>query len=170
MTQKVGGVKVGRFLQTALANHRGELVIPAVVTGTLSQPRFTPDAARVAEMKLKRLLPTEANSAGVLGGLANPKAAGRSVLDALRGRDGGADESGDETRAETRRDKAGPASRPRGRAFSASSTPSARRSRISSFAVPALAKVPPPEGGLRLPANPGIIHHKRFPRHVASGG
>ena len=58
MSQKVGGTRIGGYMQTALANSRGELVIPALVSGTLAQPSFSPDAARMAEMKLKNLLPS----------------------------------------------------------------------------------------------------------------
>jgi hypothetical protein len=79
-------MNIGGFLQTALANSKGELIVPAIVTGTLSQPRFAPDAARVAELKLKNVLPSVGNPAGVLGGIANPKNAGKSILDALTGR------------------------------------------------------------------------------------
>ena len=78
ISQKVGGRQIGGFLTTALANDKGELVIPALVTGTFAKPRFLPDAARVAEMKLKSLLPTTANPA-LTGGV-------RSVLNSLAGR------------------------------------------------------------------------------------
>ena len=46
MSQKVGGTQIGGFRTTALANSKGELVIPALVTGTFAQPRFMPDAGR----------------------------------------------------------------------------------------------------------------------------
>jgi uncharacterized protein involved in outer membrane biogenesis len=98
MSQKVGGTQIGGFLTTALANTNGELVIPALVTGTFAQPRFMPDAGRVAEMKLKNLLPTSsgagAAAAGLSGVLKSPSAAKPSdavqgalgIFDALRGR------------------------------------------------------------------------------------
>ena len=62
MSQKVGGTQIGGFLTTALANNSGELVIPALVTGTFAQPRFLPDAGRVAEMKLKNLIPASGSA------------------------------------------------------------------------------------------------------------
>ena len=36
LSQNVGGTKVGGFMNTALANNQGELVIPVIVTGTFS--------------------------------------------------------------------------------------------------------------------------------------
>lgn len=89
-SESVGGSRIGGMLTTALANDKGELVIPALVTGTLSKPRFVPDAARVAEMKLKNLLPTSGNpgalTTGILGAITGQKGAGRSVLESLTGK------------------------------------------------------------------------------------
>jgi len=58
VSNTVGGTKIGGFLNTALANDKGELVIPVRVTGSLAKPTFTPDAEALAQMKLKNLLPT----------------------------------------------------------------------------------------------------------------
>jgi uncharacterized protein involved in outer membrane biogenesis len=55
-SRKVGGTGIGGYLNTALSNPQGELVIPALVTGTIGQPKFTPDAARMAQMKAKSIL------------------------------------------------------------------------------------------------------------------
>mgnify|MGYP001214356037 CR=1 FL=1 len=52
MSQSVGGSKVGGFMTTALATGKGELMIPCKVSGTFSTPRFLPDPARLAKMKL----------------------------------------------------------------------------------------------------------------------
>jgi hypothetical protein len=94
MSQKVGGRGIGGFLTTALANEKGELVIPALVTGTFDKPRFLPDAARVAQMKVGRLLPTAVNPAGAgaavgsvlksLTGGQRQAAPGGGLLDTLR--------------------------------------------------------------------------------------
>jgi AsmA protein len=76
-SQKVGGTGIGGYMQTALANNQGELVIPAIVTGTLQSPKFAPDLQQVAQMKLKGLLPNAANPtggvSGILGGLLGKK-------------------------------------------------------------------------------------------------
>jgi uncharacterized protein involved in outer membrane biogenesis len=61
MSQQVGGTQVGGFMQTALANQQGELVIPILLTGTFSKPRVAPDLQKVAQMKLQNLLPTAGN-------------------------------------------------------------------------------------------------------------
>ncbi len=70
-SQKVGGNSIGGFMQTALANNNGELVIPALVTGTFSNPRFAPDVQQIAQMKLKGLVPNFDNPASVTGTLQN---------------------------------------------------------------------------------------------------
>src|SRR5438046_7316126 len=76
-TQKVGGTNVGGYLQTALANNRGEMVIPVIISGTFDNPKFQPDMQQVAQMKLKGLVPSLSNPAGgvsgILGGLLGQK-------------------------------------------------------------------------------------------------
>jgi AsmA-like protein len=76
-TQKVGGTNMGGYLQTALANNQGEMVIPVLITGTMQNPKFQPDMQKVAQMKLKGLLPSASNPAGgvsgILGGLLGQK-------------------------------------------------------------------------------------------------
>jgi hypothetical protein len=44
-------------MKTALANSQGELVIPALITGTFSKPRCEPDVQQLAQMKLKGPVP-----------------------------------------------------------------------------------------------------------------
>ena len=74
---RAGGTGVGGYMSTALANNQGELVIPAIVTGTFESPKFTPDLQKVAQMKLKGLVPSLTNPsggvAGILGGLLGQK-------------------------------------------------------------------------------------------------
>ncbi len=76
-SQKVGGTGVGGFMQTALANNKGELVMPVLVTGTMDQPRFAPDLEEVARMKLQNLVPSFGNpgdlSSGILGAVMGAK-------------------------------------------------------------------------------------------------
>ena len=90
VTQAVGGTNVGGFLDTALANNKGELVVPVKVSGTLQKPVFTPDAQAMAQMKLKGLLPTTGNpAAGVAGALLGGKGgAGQAVQGILGGLSG----------------------------------------------------------------------------------
>jgi len=71
LSQKVGGNSIGGFARTALANNRGQLVIPALVTGTFSNPRFAPDVQQIAQMKVKGLVPNFDNPASVTRALQN---------------------------------------------------------------------------------------------------
>jgi hypothetical protein len=59
----VGGTAIGGIMTTAVANSKGELVVPMIVTGTFQNPSFAPDLQRVAEMKLKDLAPSTDNPA-----------------------------------------------------------------------------------------------------------
>jgi uncharacterized protein involved in outer membrane biogenesis len=76
-SQSVGGTGVGGYLNTALANKNGELVLPVIITGTMSHPIVAPDVQKIAQMKLNNLLPTAGgmlngkggNLGGLVGGL-----------------------------------------------------------------------------------------------------
>src|SRR6185369_1180410 len=68
-SQSVGGTGIGGFLNTALANNKGELVIPVLVTGTFQEPVFAPDLEQVARMKLENLVPDISNPAGFTNGI-----------------------------------------------------------------------------------------------------
>jgi AsmA protein len=68
-SQKAGGNSVGGFMQTALANSQGELVVPAIVTGTFANPKFAPDVQQIAQMKLKGLVPNLQNPGSLAGAL-----------------------------------------------------------------------------------------------------
>ncbi len=86
---QVGGTKIGGYLTSALANQNGELVIPALVTGSLDNPKFAPDVAAVAKMKVQRMLPSAGNPGalieGVAGAISGKKSVGQSLLGALAG-------------------------------------------------------------------------------------
>jgi hypothetical protein len=56
-------------MKTALANSQGELVIPAIITGTFSNPHFQPDVQQLAQMKLKGLIPNMNNPSSITGAL-----------------------------------------------------------------------------------------------------
>lgn len=68
-SQQVGGTGVGGYLNTALSNNQGELVIPAKVTGTFQHPIFAPDVQKVTQMRLKGLVPNGSNPLGGASGL-----------------------------------------------------------------------------------------------------
>ena len=67
-SQQVGGSQIGGFMQAALANNQGELVLPVLVTGTLQSPHVAPDTQAIAQMKLKNLVPSLQNP-GLLGSI-----------------------------------------------------------------------------------------------------
>ena len=77
LSQQVGGNQVGGYMNTALANNQGELVLPVIVTGSFQHPRVEPDVRQIAEMKLQNLLPTSKNpgqlTTGILGALLGDK-------------------------------------------------------------------------------------------------
>jgi uncharacterized protein involved in outer membrane biogenesis len=76
LSQQVGGTQVGGFMQTALANQQGELVIPILLTGTFTHPQVAPDVQKIAQMKLHNLLPTSGNPGALtsaIGGLLGGK-------------------------------------------------------------------------------------------------
>jgi AsmA protein len=77
-SQRVGGTRIGGYMTTALANQQGELVVPMLMTGSMQQPRFAPDARRVAEMKLQNLVPS----------LRDPRQLTTSILGAIAGAKG----------------------------------------------------------------------------------
>ncbi|MCU1285104.1 MAG: hypothetical protein JWO13_1454 [Acidobacteriales bacterium] len=81
-SQTVGGTGIGGYLNTALANAKGELVMPVIITGTFSNPHIAPDVQRLAQMKLENLLPSSSNpgalTTGILGGLLGNKGGANS--------------------------------------------------------------------------------------------
>jgi AsmA protein len=68
-SKAVGGTSVGGFLNTALSNNQGELVLPVLVTGSMAHPVFAPDVQAIAKMKLSHLLPTSNNPSALANGL-----------------------------------------------------------------------------------------------------
>jgi AsmA protein len=105
-SDKVGGTGVGGYLKTALANEKGELVVPVLISGNFNKPRFAPDSQALLRMQTNRLLPgldpggTLGNVlGGILGGQKKPadqtgtktqeQSKPNSVKDALQGLFGG---------------------------------------------------------------------------------
>jgi AsmA protein len=76
-SQQVGGTGIGGYMNTALANNQGEIVIPATVTGTFQHPVFGPNVQKIAQMKVKGLMPSTDNplggASGILGNLLGQK-------------------------------------------------------------------------------------------------
>ncbi|MES1261134.1 MAG: AsmA-like C-terminal region-containing protein [Acidobacteriota bacterium] len=81
-SRQTGATGIGGYLTAALSNSNGELVIPANVTGTFANPRFSPDAARLAELKLKKVLPSVGGPGGlqgIVGALSGEKSPGKTT-------------------------------------------------------------------------------------------
>src|SRR5664279_4579995 len=73
-SQSVGGAGVGGYLTTALGNKNGELVLPVIISGTMSKPIVTPDVQKIAEMKLNNIVPGASGLLGsFLGGKSQPQ-------------------------------------------------------------------------------------------------
>lgn len=79
ISKTVGGTGIGGFLNTALANNKGELVLPVIVTGTMSHPVFAPDVQQIAQMKIKHLLPTAEDPGSILGSLLGGSKSGNNT-------------------------------------------------------------------------------------------
>jgi uncharacterized protein involved in outer membrane biogenesis len=74
LSQKVGGNQIGGFMNTALANNQGQLVLPVLVTGTMQHPMFAPDIQQIAQMKLRGLAGGAGGGVqGILGALTGKK-------------------------------------------------------------------------------------------------
>jgi uncharacterized protein involved in outer membrane biogenesis len=69
-SQSVGGTGVGGYLNTALGNKNGELVLPVIISGTMSHPVVAPDVQKIAQMKLNNVVP---GASGILGSLLGGK-------------------------------------------------------------------------------------------------
>jgi len=69
-SQSVGGTGVGGYLTTALGNKNGELVLPVIISGTMSHPVVAPDVQKIAQMKLNNIVPGAAALLGGKGGSA----------------------------------------------------------------------------------------------------
>jgi AsmA-like C-terminal region len=82
VSKAVGGTGVGGYLNTALGNNNGELVLPVLVSGTTAHPIFAPDAAAIAKMKLSHLLPTSGDptksTSGIVGSVLGGVLGGQS--------------------------------------------------------------------------------------------
>jgi AsmA protein len=86
LSQQVGGNQIGGYLNTALANNQGELVLPVTVTGTFQHPKVAPDFQQMAQLKLQNILPSSKNLGGLLGNKNGQQGGVQGVLDQIGGK------------------------------------------------------------------------------------
>jgi AsmA protein len=58
-SDKVGATRGGGALNTAFTNSNGEIVLPAIVTGTFNKPKFAPDLKAVVDLQKQKYLSKE---------------------------------------------------------------------------------------------------------------
>ena len=75
-SDKVGGTGIGGYLKTALANEKGELLVPVIISGNLTKPKFAPDTQALLRLQTNKLLP----------GLDDPQKALTNMLDIFSGK------------------------------------------------------------------------------------
>lgn len=68
-SHEVGGNLVSGYMRTVMSNKQGELVIPGTVTGTFQNPKFNPDMEQLTRMRMRGILPSYDNPAGIIGSL-----------------------------------------------------------------------------------------------------
>ncbi len=88
LSQQVGGNQIGGFMNTALANNQGELVLPVLVTGTFQHPQVAPDIQQIAQMKLHNLLPNSSNPGQLTNGILGKVLGGNQGHNAPAGQGG----------------------------------------------------------------------------------
>jgi uncharacterized protein involved in outer membrane biogenesis len=57
LADEVGGSKIGGFMTVAVGGPNGDMTIPSLLTGTFAKPRFAPDTAAIAKLKMQTVLP-----------------------------------------------------------------------------------------------------------------
>jgi uncharacterized protein involved in outer membrane biogenesis len=65
-SDKVTPSRAANFMNAAFSNSAGEIVLPAIVTGTFKQPRFAPDVKALAQLQKQKFIPTLDNPTGAL--------------------------------------------------------------------------------------------------------
>jgi uncharacterized protein involved in outer membrane biogenesis len=90
-SQQVGASAIGGLMTTAMANQNGEIVLAVLVTGTVPNPKVSPDVSTMAKMRLNNLLPSFGNPEQLTeGALNNLARSARGLLGADTGNTPGA--------------------------------------------------------------------------------
>jgi AsmA protein len=90
-SQQVGGAGIGGMMTTAMANRNGEIVVPVLVTGTIPNPKVSPDVSAMAKMRISGLLPSFGNPGQLTQGvMANLGGGAGGLMNSLSGKTPGA--------------------------------------------------------------------------------
>ena len=84
--RSVSGSMVGGYMRTTMENRQGELVIPGTITGTFENPKFNPDAGQLTRMRMRGIIPSSDNPAGLFGSLPGSKGIEKTLGGILGGR------------------------------------------------------------------------------------
>ena len=80
LAEEVGGSRIGGYLTAAVAGPNGDMTIPSLVTGTFGKPRFLPDTAAIAKLKMQNVLP------GLPDAIKGNKDGVKGIIDIFRGK------------------------------------------------------------------------------------
>jgi hypothetical protein len=84
-SKAAGGANIGGFMQTALANNKGELVIPVLITGTMAHPSFAPDMQAMAKLKVSNLASNVTDPSKLVNSLTGGKKGVGGIVGGLLG-------------------------------------------------------------------------------------
>ncbi len=87
LAEEVGGTRIGGYLTAAVTNAGGEMTIPSILTGTFSKPRFAPDTASMARLKLQSVVPALSRDPNtVIDAIKGNKEGVRGIIDIFKGK------------------------------------------------------------------------------------
>jgi uncharacterized protein involved in outer membrane biogenesis len=64
-SDKIRSSRAGGIMDIALSNNAGEIVLPAIISGSFKKPSFTPDLKALAQLQKQKLLPSLDNPGAV---------------------------------------------------------------------------------------------------------
>jgi len=87
LAEEVGGTRIGGYLTAAVTNAGGEMTIPSILTGTFTKPRFAPDMASMARLKLQSVVPALSRDPNtVIDAIKGNKEGVRGIIDIFKGK------------------------------------------------------------------------------------
>ncbi|MBY0503369.1 MAG: AsmA family protein [Bryobacteraceae bacterium] len=87
LAEEVGGSRIGGYLTAAVTGANGDMTIPSLVTGTFAKPRFAPDTASIAKLKLQSVVPALTKDPNaVVDAIKGNKEGVRGLIDIFKGK------------------------------------------------------------------------------------